>query len=86
VTAAATAAVEERDHPRSAAVGAAPETMQRGCDPDDEVPVVGGPPPPPRYAVAVVVRDREREQELGRDDAEGSPERAVVGGERDRKL
>ena len=78
-------AVDEREPPCST-VGAGHEAVQRGERPDREVEVVRGAPEPVWQTSPVVVRDREREQQLGRGDAEPRPERTVGGRERDEQL
>ena len=77
--------VEDRE-PGGAAVGPRHEPVQRGERPDGEVGVVRHPPVPIRHPLPVVVRDRERDEELGGGDPEARPDRSVGRGERDEQL
>ena len=67
----------ERDQPRRVAVGAAAEPVEHDDHPHGEVRVVGAAPVPVGHAIAVVVGHREREQQLGADDAQRDPDRPV---------
>src|SRR5215472_3499117 len=78
-------AVEDRQ-PGGSPVGSGHQPVQRGERPDGEVEVVRSSPEPVRQPAAVVVRDREREQEFGRRDPESRPERPVARGEGDEQL
>ena len=69
-----------------AAVRAGHHAVERGERPHGEVEVVRQPPEAVRQPRAVVVRDREREQQLRGGDAETGPERPVGRRERDEQL
>ena len=77
--------VEDRE-PRDAAVGSRHQPVEEARRPDREVEVVRLPPEAIRQPLPVVVRDRERDEELGGGDPEAGPERAVGRRERDEEL
>ena len=68
----------QREQPGRAAVGAAADSVQGGGGPNGEVEVVRAPPEAVREPAAVVVADREREQQLGRDDPKRDPHSSVA--------
>src|SRR6266542_3379260 len=69
------------EQPSRAAIGAAAETVRGRGDPDEEVQVVQAPPHAVGDALAVAVGQTQREQQLGRHDADTGPERPVAGRE-----
>ena len=65
------------EQPGRAAIGSRRDPVHGRGEPDDEVEVVRAPPEAVRKGLPVVVRHRERNEQLGRDHAEGDRDRPV---------
>jgi hypothetical protein len=70
----------ERRRPLGSGIGAGEEPVHDGERPHGEVQVVRAAPEAVRKPASIAVRDREREQELGRDDSERGREGTVRSG------